>query len=248
MKFEKRVYEKEFSLNDTDDSIIDYIRENKANLQGLSIHQIAKDLFLSPNSIMRMAKKLGYSGFAELKFSLLKEIQPNQMETVEHRVLEKVPENITKTLDVIDEAILEEMVATMHNAQRILFVSVGDTCSMSEILYKYLRVVGKPVEYYSQIHDLEYAMKQYKKSDLIFFISTSGQTPRILSMAKQAKESKIPRVCLTHFGENALSKLCDMQLCFWGEARRIDGYDVTDKSGLMLLMRLIAEKYWLKIE
>lgn len=244
MTFEKRVYEKEFSLNDTDDSIIDYIRVHKSSIQDLSIHQIAKELFLSPNSIMRMAKKLGYSGFAELKFSLQKESVPNQLETVERRVLDKVPENITKTLDVIDDAALDELVAAMHKSGRILFAGVGDSTSMCEIIYKYLRVVDKTVEYYSQVHDLEYAMRQYKEEDLIFFISTSGQTPRILSMAKQAKDAKIPCVCLTHFGENPLSKLCKIQLCFWGEARRIDGYDVTDKSGLMLLIRMIAEKYW----
>ena len=32
MKFEERVLQQEFTLNDTDDLIVDYIRKNKANL------------------------------------------------------------------------------------------------------------------------------------------------------------------------------------------------------------------------
>ena len=34
MKFEERVLQQEFTLNDTDDLIVDYIRKNKANLEG----------------------------------------------------------------------------------------------------------------------------------------------------------------------------------------------------------------------
>ncbi len=244
MTFEKRVYEKEFHLNDTDDSIVDYIRQHKQEIQHSSIHRMAKDLFISPNSIMRLAKKLGYSGYAELKFSIQKEQTPKQMETVDHVILSKIPENITKTLDVIEDEAMLNLITSMHNAEKILFASVGDSTPLCEILYKYLRVVGKQVEFHPQIHDLEYSMKQYHKNDLIFFVSASGQTTRIVNMAKTAKEQGVPCVCVTHFGENPLSKLCQTQLCFWGETRLIDGYDVTDKSGLVLLLRMIAEEYW----
>ena len=66
MKFEERVLQQEFTLNDTDDLIVDYIRKNKANLEHLSIQKVAEDLYLVPNSIMRLCKKLGYKGFAEM--------------------------------------------------------------------------------------------------------------------------------------------------------------------------------------
>ena len=54
MKFEERVLQQEFTLNDTDDLIVDYIRKNKANLEHLSIQKVAEDLYLVPNSIMRL--------------------------------------------------------------------------------------------------------------------------------------------------------------------------------------------------
>lgn len=244
MTFESRVYEKEFNLNDTDDSIIDYIRENKQSIQDLSIHKIAQLLFISPNAIMRTAKKLGYSGFAELKFSLQKENTPFSIETVEKRVLDKIPGNIAKTLDVIDEDCLQEMVKQMHSCNKILFAGVGDSVPFCEIFYKYLRVVGKKVEFFPHIHDLEYVARDYTNKDLIFFISASGQTPRIVDMAKKAKKSNIPCFCITHFGENPLSKASSKQICFWGEQRIIDNYDITDKSGLVLLIRRMAEEFW----
>ena len=56
MKFEERVLQQEFTLNDTDDLIVDYIRKNKANLEHLSIQKVAEDLYLVPNSIMRLCR------------------------------------------------------------------------------------------------------------------------------------------------------------------------------------------------
>ncbi len=70
MNFEQRFYEKEFKLNDTDSSIVEYILEHRSEIDKLAIQKIASDLFISPNAVMRLSKKLGYSGFSELKFAL----------------------------------------------------------------------------------------------------------------------------------------------------------------------------------
>ena len=70
MNFEQRVYDIEFKLNDTDDSVIEYIRNNRSNINKISIQKIANELYISPNAIMRLARKLGYSGFSELKYAL----------------------------------------------------------------------------------------------------------------------------------------------------------------------------------
>ena len=48
MKFEERVLQQEFTLNDTDDLIVDYIRKNKANLEHLSIQKVAEIFILFP--------------------------------------------------------------------------------------------------------------------------------------------------------------------------------------------------------
>lgn len=73
MKFEERVLQQEFTLNDTDDAIVDYIRKNRNRLDKLSIQKVAEELYLVPNAIMRLCKKLGYKGFAEMKFLIKSE-------------------------------------------------------------------------------------------------------------------------------------------------------------------------------
>ncbi|MFI3141485.1 MAG: MurR/RpiR family transcriptional regulator [Clostridia bacterium] len=244
MDFEKRVYEKEFKLNDTDDSIIEYIRENRENISKVSIQKIATDLFISPNAIMRLARKIGYSGFSELKYALQSENSPSDYKTVASRIFDKIPQNVARTLDVSDEAVSSDMVKLMDNANRILFVGVGDSVYFCEMFGRYLRCLDKKVEYFHQIHDSEYIAQQYTEGDLIVVISASGKTERLVTLARKAQKRGVKTVCMTHYGANPLSKVCDMQVCFWGEKRIVNNYNVTDYIGLMMCIRSICEQFW----
>ena len=244
MNFEQSVYEKEFKLNDTDDSIIQYIREHKHIIHKISIQKIANELFISPNAVMRLARKLGYSGFSELKYSLQSETEVHQEKTVTSQVFEKLPSNIARTLDINDGNDIKGLVQQMDIAQKILFVGVGDSVYFCELFGRYLRCLEKHVEYSTQIHDCEYMAKQYSEKDMIVIISASGNTRRLVNLAKSARERKAKLVCMTHYGKNNLSEICDTQICFWGEKRTVNNYNVTDYIGLMMIIRMICEEFW----
>ncbi len=244
MTFEERVYEKEFFLNDTDDSIIEYIKQNREDINSISIQKIASQLYISPNSIMRLAKKIGYSGFSELKYSLQNENEPEKYVTITSQVFDKVPKNIVKTLDVSDEKSIELMVKNMKKVNKILFVGVGDSVYFCELFGRYLRCFNKNVEYFHQIHDAEYMANNYSKGDMVVIISASGRTERLIELAKKVKLQNALVYCMTHFGDNPLSVECDEQVCFWGEKRIVNNYNVTDYLGLMMLIRIICENYW----
>ncbi len=244
MNFEQRIYQEEFKLNDTDSQIIEYILNNKDNIHNISIHNIAKDLFMAPNAIMRLSKKLGYSGFSELKFSINQELDSKDHRTIENKVLSKLPQNIINSLDVLDDKIMKLLVTKMKQANKIVFVGIGDSVYFCELFGRYLRCYDKKVEYYQQIHDIEYAIRFVNKDDLVIVISASGEVERLIDLATNAKKLDAYTFCITHYGKNTLADICDAQLTFWGERRIVNGYNVTDRSGLMMLIRLICEEYW----
>lgn len=244
MKFERRVYEKEFSLNDTDDSIIEYIKRNRSDIQKISIQKMANELFISPNAIMRLARKIGYSGFAELKYALQNEDSPAQYKTVTSKLFDRIPDNIARTIDIIDDNQIKKMVEKMDKSEKILFAGVGDSSYFCQLFGRYLRCIKKKVEYFQQIHDIEYYADQYTKGDMIVIISASGSIPRLIKLAENVVKNGVYLVSMTHYGENELSRLSDMQICFWGEKRIVNNYNVTDYSGLMVIIRMICEQYW----
>lgn len=245
MTFEERVFHHEFQLNDTDDDIIDCIRKNREQIMKLSIQKIAAELYIAPNAIMRLSKKLGYSGFSELKFAIQKELEPEEEEkSISARLLEQLPANIVKTLDTIDMLTIKKAAAMMKKAGCCIFAGVGDSTYFCEMLGKNLRCLDRSVQFYQQIHDMFYAVRHGGDEDLLIIISARGENDRLIELAREARERHMPVISITHFCENRLTQASDLNLYFWGEDREVQGYNVTDRSGLMVLVRLLSEEFW----
>lgn len=239
MNFDERVIKNEFKLNDTDDLIIDYIRKNKENIRQLSIQKIAKDLYTVPNSVMRLTKKLGYSGFSELKFSLQEETDHNN----QHSKV-KIPDNIYKTFELINYDLLYDTAQKMKTCKKIHFLGVGDSFSYCEMMVRHVRCLEKRAECYSSYHDIDFRTKHCDKNDIIIIISASGENERLINVAKNAKERGVFTISITHFSKNDLSQICDTALYYYGEPRKVNDYNVDDKTGLMILLRELSEVFW----
>ena len=149
-----------------------------------------------------------------------------------------------KTLDTIDVLTLKKTAAMMKKARCCIFAGVGDSTYFCEMLGKNLRCLDCSVQFYQQIHDMFYAVRHGCRDDMLIIISARGENDRLIEMAGEAKAMGMPVVSITHFYENRLAKACDVNLYFWGEDREVQGYNVTDRSGLMVLVRLLSEEFW----
>lgn len=239
MKFEDRVLKYEFQLNDTDDEIIDYIRKNKYQINKLSIQKIASDLYTVPNSVMRLTKKLGYTGFSQLKVLI------QQEENDENQIAKsQIPKNVIKTIELIDYNKLYDAAKKMKMCKTIHFLGVGDSLSYCEMMVRHVRCLDKRAEYYQSYHDIDFQSRHCDKNDLLFIISASGENQRLIEVAKDAKERGIITIGVTHFSKNGLSQVVDIPLYFYGEPRKVNGYNVNDRTGLMILLRELSEVFW----
>ena len=62
------------TLSDNEKDMIQYIRNHKSDVVDMPINELAKVLLSSKSSVLRLAQKLGYTGYSELKYSLKKDI------------------------------------------------------------------------------------------------------------------------------------------------------------------------------
>lgn len=239
MKFEERVLKNEFQLNDTDEDIINYIRKNRSHIHQISIQMIANELYTVPNSIMRLSKKLGYTGFAQLKILLQEE--DYKMNSIGKT---KIPDNIMRTIELIDYDQLYDVEKKMKTCKTIYFLGVGDSGLYCEMMVKNLRCVNKKTECYTDYHEIDFLAQHCDKNDLLFFISASGENKRLVDIAKKARKRKIMTVSMTHFYKNSLSLNVDIPLYFYGEPQQINGYNVNDRTGLMIVLRELSELFW----
>lgn len=107
-----------------------------------------------------------------------------------------------------------------------------------------MRCIDYNVQYYQQIHDMIYSVEHGNKDDALIIISARGQNERMIQLARRGKEKGMQVISITHMSENPLAKVADYNLYFWGENREVQGYNVTNRTGLMVLVRLLSEALW----
>jgi DNA-binding MurR/RpiR family transcriptional regulator len=238
MKFEDRVQIYEYKLNDTDDQIISYIKDNKEEVLNISIQKLAEKLFTVPNTIVRLSKKLGYGGFSELKAALKMENKD------EEEFFSNIYYNVKKTYEIIDMDTIDRVARKIKESRDIYFYGIGDSISFCEMMTKNLRCVGKKTEFFAYPHDMIYSAKNINIKDLVFIISTSGETKQLIEACNIVKEKGVFIVSLTHLCDNSISKLSDIALYCWSPKENLNNYNITDRTSLMIVLRKLSEHYW----
>jgi DNA-binding MurR/RpiR family transcriptional regulator len=238
MKFEERVQFYSDKLNDTDDQIVEYILQHRQEVTDMSIQKLAENLYTVPNTIVRLAKKLGYKGFSELKAALVLENQPEIVQ------MTRVPKHILKTYEMMDLDMIDVVVRKMHESKRVLFYGIGDSAYFCEMMAKNLRCVGKQADFFTQRHDMIYSADRCEQKDLLFVISVSGETKQVLEAVTIAKQRGAFIISMTHLSENSLANLSDLRLYCWAPKQFLNKYDITDRTSLLIMLRKISERYW----
>lgn len=239
MHFEERIHKFEYKLNDTDDQIIEYILQNKSEFVTKSIQSLAAAFYTVPNTITRLSKKLGYDGFSHLKNSIKDEIDTSSVVNEESSYY-----LIQKTFELLDMEQIEKITKLIHDAKHVLFFGVGDSADFCEIMVRNLRVAGKGAEFSIHRHEVLHRIEEMNKHDVLILISLSGETEQVLEMAEQAKQRGITIVSLTHFSRNSLEKLASFNLYCYSPKKVMNGYNITDKTPLMVVLQAISQFYW----
>lgn len=227
-----------------------------------TIGEVARCANCSEATFVRLAKRLGYSGYPELRENLLRE----DSEEIAHSVGIKNPNDIrditmsvfnsnilalNDTLNSLDFKCLNQTVEALLNAKHILFMASGDANIVAQSGASKLIRLGLPV-YYSTDFDTQLVyLSQMSEKDVLICISHSGRTKNVCELAKSANKKKITVISLTNFPQSSLVKASDIILMtaafahdIMGEtlAKRIPALCLLDTIYISILLRLSNEQ------
>ena len=218
---------KSINLTKNEQIIADYIIEHKYQLKNLSTRDIALATYTSSAGVIRLAKKLSYSGFNELKEDYLseldyinqhfKEIDANFPFTANQSIMDiaeimstLMQETARDTLHLIKHDPLMKATRILQQSSTIYFYAKSGNSLLAQNFKLKMNRIGKKVE----VDDLDtpYSSLLITQNDCALIISYSGQTPSLIKIAKNLKNKKIPVIVITSIGENTLSESADCVL------------------------------------
>ena len=218
---------KNINLTKNEQIIADYIIAHKYQLKNLSTRDIALATYTSSAGVIRLAKKLSYSGFNELKEDYLseldyinqhfKEIDANFPFAANQSIMDiaeimstLMQETARDTLHLIKHDPLMKATRILQQSSTIYFYATSGNFLLAQNFKLKMNRIGKKVE----VDDLDtpYSSLLITPNDCAIIISYSGQTPSLIKIAKNLKNKKIPVIVITSIGENTLSESADCVL------------------------------------
>ena len=226
-------------LNENEEALLDYLFAHKESIKKMTVREIAEDNFTVPNSIIRLCKKLGFSGFIDFRESFY-HATSFQKSMIKMTALD---EQIVKTKQLMNETVLHAVLEKIHTSHRILLFAVGLSRLVAEDLHQRLSTVGKNTKIFVDPHVMDYNAKMLTCEDLVFAISLSGSTDVPIQATTIAKTAGAVTVSITGFSNNPLSQLTDFQFFGMTSEVFIDGIDVSDRLSHVYIVNHIFSEY-----
>lgn len=227
MMFAQRIENAKLTPNES--IVANFMLTHQTELEEMSTRDIAQATYTSSSTVIRLAKKLGYGGFDDLKKAYLAEIlylqshfqnvdanipfsKEDQIMDIAGKMAILMKETINDTQSLFHHDSLQKASRYLINADTIYVYTTENLLNFASLFkYKMLRIEKKVV--LENIYGNQfYSMYLATPKDCALFISYSGESGRIVDMAVRLKKMGILVLALTSIGDNSLRKVADVSL------------------------------------
>ncbi|MDD3999813.1 MAG: MurR/RpiR family transcriptional regulator [Bacilli bacterium] len=234
------------SLTISEIDVLRFVDNNKSRVLNWSIQYLSKETFVSTATIMRLCKKLGFSGFTELKYHLKEEINTSEQFGKPETLTDIINHNMTsllETSELLDEKMVLEVVKLMMKPMRIHFFGKGLTYTVLTYAAKQLLTCNRSNSIYQDTHIAYLVAESMDENDLLFLASLSGNTHQVVRMAQIAKSRKATVVTLSANNNNELSKIGDYNFGIYNIKEKIKPYDISSRLPILFILNIIITIY-----
>jgi len=211
-------------LTKTEQKTATYILENPSEVIHMTITELAEAAKNAEATVFRLCKKLGFSGYQELKIALAgdlytplesvyKEVDPDDsIRTMVSKIFLGINEGLQDTLKIIDEEAVEKAIQAITKARRIdVYGSGGSAVIAFDIEHRFMRF-GISVRSYSDPHLQIASATLLEPGDLVIAVSHTGANRDVLDAVKMAKSNHVTTIAITSYMRSPLSQAADIAL------------------------------------
>lgn len=223
LQYIKQNYDK---FTDREKLIADYLLLENIKIVDMSAKEIAEATKTSAPTVVRFAKKLGFSSLNEMKIKLsisLNEKKSNgefeyldkdlSTRSIVNGVKSSIHSIIDETVDLISEEELDKAVELLTNAKTIYIFSLGVSSLVGLDFYYKLSRINKRCIVHEDTHLQVTSSVLMQEGDVAVVISYSGETKEVLLCAKNARENNVPVIAITKASiDNKLESFSDISL------------------------------------
>ena len=221
--------------------VLRFIDSNKRTFLDSSIKELAALTFVSTATIMRLCKKLGFSGYLEFKYVIKDELSKEEVRMKPKSFQELLDLNIkaiSETAKLLSEEKVMAVVEQIRHKKRIHFFGKGLTSTILQYASKELMTSNHTNMNYQDTHIAYIASESMNEDDLLFVASMSGNTHQVVRASQIAKSRHATVVTISSNSHNELSKIGDYNFTFYRDDK-VRQFDIASRLPILFILNII---------
>lgn len=238
------------NLKSAEKKAADYCLLYPATIEEIPINEVAEQAGCSCATFVRLARRLGYAGYPELRSNILNTkqeyfVQYNDIsedddtETITKKVFLSSVQSLQDTLNIVDFVALTKAAGAISAAKRLLFTGSGDANVVAMAGAQKFSRLGFHADFFLDYDSQLVALSQMQKGDVVICVSHSGRTKTAYEIIKYAKEAGITVITITNYPVSPITKNADICLLTATFACDLMGEIITKRIPALCMLEVL---------
>ncbi|HGQ8648849.1 TPA: MurR/RpiR family transcriptional regulator [Streptococcus pneumoniae] len=227
--------------------IADYILVRDSEIVYETSSEIVSKVKVGEGTLNRFCKKIGYSGFQELKLKMTKDIlelesQKMSSDTFIDEIKNNYLSIVESTRKLIDGRQIELAIKLIREANQILMIGVGSSGNAAREFESSLLRIGIISKTVIDTHFQLMHTALLKDNDLIIAFSLSGSTKEVEETLLNAKRKNVKIISITNYSSRNIAKLSDCVLLTSKKESYLEGGSLMAKASQLFIIDVICTR------
>lgn len=204
--------------------IADYVTSHPDRIVRMSITELSEATEVAEGSVVNFCRRLGLTGFQQLKLSLAQElVQPVQfihedlerdddVDAVCRKIFHSGIQALRDSLSVLDPKSLSRAVEIFRAARRIEIYGIGSAAPIAEDAHYRMLRIGLDAKVVIDSHVQAISASRTDPDVAVLTVSHSGATHETVAATKLAKAAGAKTVVITNFARSPIQSYADVVL------------------------------------
>ena len=250
----ERIHASYYQLTATERKVADYVLAQHAQVQFMSITQLAEECGTAEATISRFCRSLKLKGFNAFKIELARHSVPAASKPQSHSIdtsagrFQEVgrlaADAVNQTIELAQPKQVVQAVELIEQAPRVLCMGSGGSMILAdECAHMFSTVTGKFCSV-SDSHLQISAVATLEKGSIILLFSYSGATTNGLQILELARARDIRTILVTRFPKSPAAKLADVVLRCGSNEGPFQLGSVAAKIAQLVVVDILFQEYY----
>jgi DNA-binding MurR/RpiR family transcriptional regulator len=251
---ESIIHKIRFSLDEmgpAERRIADFLLSRAGEFPGMSISEFARACGCGDATVVRFSRRLGLSGYQELKLGIVAELSASSTISQEidstdscYAIFQKriadIADSLHNTETVLDEQQLDRAARAIMSADRIVIFGLGNSAAIAQdAAHKFLRL-GLAAQSCCDNHMQAIVASHLGRGSVAIGVSHSGASRDIVEALRLCKICGATTVCITNYGTAPITEASD--ICLFTKSRETE-YSILAMSSRIAQLAIFDSIY-----